>query len=189
MLTGERGVGKTHLCRQVVEEARRRGYSCAGLLSPAVFEDGEKAGITLLDLATEVERPLAVADDEPGELRWGRYRFLPSTLEWAGSALRRAAPCHLLVIDELGPLELKLGQGLVEALNLLDYGAYSLALVVVRAELVGAVLQRLRRAEVMVVEVTIQRRDELPSRILSMLEEQVHQPCLPFGEEGCIVDS
>ena len=52
LLTGERSVGKTYLCQQVVRQARKKGYSCAGVLSPALFADTEKVGINLVDVAT-----------------------------------------------------------------------------------------------------------------------------------------
>lgn len=170
LLTGERGVGKTHLCQRVVREAHERGYSCAGVFSPPVLVDGDKVGISLVDAATGEERTLATADRSPGQVRWGKYRFVSSTLEWGATALTKATPCDLLVVDELGPLELELGQGLVDALDVLSDGGYSLALVVVRPELVKLVDHRLEALETRVVEVTLENRDQLPGQIVSMLD-------------------
>jgi len=170
LLTGERGVGKTHLCQRVVREVLEQGYSCAGVLSPPVIVDGDKVGISLVDAASGAKRALATADRAPGKVRWGKYRFVPSTLEWGVSLLSRATPCDLLVVDELGPLELELGQGLVEALHVLSEGDYSLALVVVRPELVEFVDHRLEGQQTRVIEVTLQNRDRLPGEIVSMLD-------------------
>ena len=51
-------------------------------------------------------------------------------------ALLEANPnCDLLVVDELGPLELVRGEGWQAALEALAQGGYCLALVVVRPEL------------------------------------------------------
>jgi len=187
LLTGERGVGKTHLCQQVVGQARKSGYSCAGVLSPAIISEGEKVGIDLVDAATGEERLLAEADNAGGEVRWGRYRFVRATLEWGAELLRGATPCDLLVVDELGPLELKLGQGLVAALDVLDEGAFSLALVVVRPELVESMRERLRPAETSVLEVDLQNRDQLAGQILSLLDQIGVQRDLPSGADGCII--
>jgi nucleoside-triphosphatase THEP1 len=85
--------------------------------------------------------------------------------------LRRATPCDLLVVDELGPLELKLGQGLVAALDVLEEGAFSLALVVVRPELVDDVRERLRSAEISVLQVDLQSRERLAGQILCLLDQ------------------
>ena len=172
LLTGERSVGKTYLCQQVVRQARKKGYSCAGVLSPALFADTEKVGINLVDVATGEERLLAVADDAPGDVRWGRYRFVPATLEWATNRLETATPCDLLILDELGPLELERGKGLVQALDVLNGGGFSMALVVVRPELVATLERRLEGKGTVVLEVTLQNREQLRGQIVSMLGEK-----------------
>lgn len=187
MLTGERGVGKTHLCQQVVELASRRGFRCAGVLSRAVFEGEERVAIILVDVATKAERTLAVADETPGELRWGRYRFVPATLEWGSEIVTGATPCDLLIVDELGPLELTLGKGLVAALDVLGEGAFSLALVVVRPGLLDTLRERLRCAETRVVAVDLQNRDKLPAQIVSLLGEREMNRDLPLGAEHRII--
>jgi nucleoside-triphosphatase len=171
LITGERGVGKTFLCQKVVEEAQRAGHSCAGLLSPPRSEVQQKEGIGLLDVRSGEERPLATADDASHGLRWGRYRFATSTLEWGSRVLAEATPCDLLVVDELGPLELETGQGLVKALDVLVQGDYALALVVVRPELIGALQERLPGHEIDVIRVTLSNRDRLSTQIAGRLEE------------------
>jgi nucleoside-triphosphatase THEP1 len=181
LLTGERGVGKTHVCQQVVEQAVERGYRCAGVLSRPVLAGEEKVAIILVDVATNAEKTLAVADDAPGGVRWGRYRFVPATLEWGSELLSVATPCELLILDELGPLELTLGQGFVAALQVLEEGAFALAMVVVRAELVDALREQLHHAEVRVVDVDPQSRGRLPGEMLSLLGESVAKRDLPSG--------
>lgn len=172
MLTGEREVGKTHLCQRVVEEAKERGFTCAGVISLAVFESEHKVGITLVDVGTGEERPLASADDLGGDVRWGRYSFVPASLAWGAEILTGATPCDLLVIDELGPLELELGRGLVKAVDVLVRGGFSLAIAVVRPALLGKLRERLGGRQTDVVEVTPLNRDQLPPRLVSMLEEE-----------------
>lgn len=171
LLAGERGVGKTCLCQRVVREACERGLSCAGVVSPAVFEDGEKTGIMLVDVATGEHRPLAVADDLRGEVRWGKYRFVSEALDWGAQVLKAATPCDLLVVDELGPLELEAGQGLVVALHVLNAGGFSLALVVVRPELVENLKERLGARVAQVLEVTLTDREQLPALIVDLLAQ------------------
>jgi len=188
LITGARGVGKTHLCQKVAELAGDRGHCCAGVISRAVFDGEDRVAIIMVDVATNAERTLALADDEPGELRWGRYRFVPATLEWGSDLLTGAAPCDLLIIDELGPLELVLGQGLVAALDVLYEGAFSLALVVVRPELLDTVRGRLRKAETIVVEVDLENRDQLPRQIVSFLKESGVNQDLPIAANHCTID-
>jgi nucleoside-triphosphatase THEP1 len=179
LLTGERGVGKTRLCQRVVQLAQERGYVCAGVLSPAVFSDGEKVSINLIDVSTGEERLLAVADDAPGDVRWGRYRFAPSTLAWATKRLRRAVPCDLFIVDELGPLELESKGGLVEALDILKGGGFGLGLVVIRPELLDSLKGRLQSQNPRVLRVILSNRDRLPRQILSVLDQEQVGPDLP----------
>ena len=179
LLTGERGIGKTHLCQRVVQLALERGYVCAGVLSPAVFSDGEKVAINLIDVSTGEDRLLAVADDMPGDVRSGKYRFVSSTLEWATKRLRRAVPCDLLVVDELGPLELESKGGLVEALDILRGGGFGLGLVVIRPQLLDSLKERLQSAESLVLRVTLANRDRLPGQVLTMLDQAQIGPDSP----------
>jgi nucleoside-triphosphatase len=172
LLTGEREVGKTRLCQRVVGEAERRGFSCAGVLSPALFDGQQKVGISLIDVASGEERSLATADDAPHGVRWGKYRFVPSSLSWGAELLVKAIPCDLLVVDELGPLELESRQGLVGALDVLAQGGFSLALVVVRPALLDEMKGRLKGKQPVILEVNLANRDQLPTQVLSMLEEE-----------------
>ena len=45
VITGEKGIGKTSVCRAVCEKAREKGYEVAGIISPPVFNTkGRKIG-------------------------------------------------------------------------------------------------------------------------------------------------
>jgi len=148
VLTGPPGSGKTTTCLRLVDLARRHGLDCAGIISPARFEgaifdgvifDGDaKVGIDVLDARTGQGRPLAEADDSPADLRTTRYRFDTDAMAWAATILDSACPCDVLVVDELGPLELERGQGWVNVLRVLRDGLYDLAVVVVRPGLIDA---------------------------------------------------
>jgi nucleoside-triphosphatase len=179
LLTGERGIGKTCVCQQVVRLAEERGLVCAGLLSPSVFDGGEKVSIDLKDVATGEKRLLAVADEKPGDTRWGKYRFVSSTLDWASEALRTATPCDLFIVDEVGPLELESGDGLVAALDVLRGGGYRLGLVVIRPELLESLIGRLQPTEPLVLRVTLSNRDRFPEQILSMVDQERQRTDLP----------
>jgi nucleoside-triphosphatase THEP1 len=138
ILTGPFGSGKTTACRQLADLAKQQGVDCAGIISPARFAGGVKVGIDLLNLRTGECRPLATVDAQPSELRTARYRFDAEVMAWGAAVLDTACPCALLIVDELGPLELERGQGWVNALDVLRMGQFVTAVVVVRPSLVEA---------------------------------------------------
>ncbi len=143
LLTGGRGAGKTRWCEAVARAARSAGLAVRGLLSPAVLAGGEKRAIDLLDLATGESCFLAerARPDLPGTEGLG-WRFDLEALAAGNAALERVGACDLLIVDELGPLELGRGSGFTAAFGLLDARRYGLAIVVVRPALVAALQVR-----------------------------------------------
>jgi nucleoside-triphosphatase THEP1 len=159
LLTGERGAGKTTTCLRLAALARAAGLDCAGIVSPALFDGETKAGIDVQDVRTNERRRLADVDPAPAGLRLGPFRFSEESLAWASERLGRACPCQVLIVDEIGPLELELGRGWVEALCVLRRGDYGLAVAVVRPSLVAALQVRLPGRVAAVVTVSAANPD------------------------------
>lgn len=161
VLTGPRGAGKTTVCQSLIAQARAAGWSVAGLLSPALFADGVKTGIQAQALLTDETRLLAqaVADgpeigNDSAHLRFGRWLFDRAVLDWGNEVLAAATPCDLLIVDELGPLELLHGSGWVNGPAWLRLGNYRHGFVVIRPELVAAARQTLPVAQVIDLDQT-----------------------------------
>lgn len=147
-------------CVQLADLARQRALNCAGVISPARFEGGVKVGIDVLDVRTGQRRPLAEAGGaggSPTELRTPRYRFDADAVAWGGEVLNAACPCDVLIVDELGPLELERGQGWANALDILRDGPFGMAVVVVRPGLLDVFRARLAGLMVSVVTLTAYR--------------------------------
>ena len=68
-------------------------------------------------------------------------------LIWGNHVLSNSTPCDLLVVDELGPLEIDRGTGWQAGLAAVDSKEYAVAVVVVRAELLGRILRPLGRCQ------------------------------------------
>jgi nucleoside-triphosphatase len=135
-ISGPSGSGKTTLCLRLAEQALLVDLDCAGLISPARFEGDRKTGIDLLDVRSLARQPLAHLDTVPGKLRTGAFRFDLDTVQWGVQLLKTACPCDVLIIDELGPLELERGQGWTNAIQVVGSAQFQLAVVVVRPNLI-----------------------------------------------------
>ncbi len=169
ILTGERRVGKSTVCGKTVALARDKGYTCGGLITLSHPDDV----LDVVDVRSGDMRRLTLpADVEPAVVQ-GRFRFDPEVLAWGNGALVRATPCHLLVVDELGPLEMERGGGWAKAFVALRTNNFALALVVVRLELVVQAQVRLPVGATTVLNVTPDNRDGLPPVFLEMLEREL----------------
>ena len=144
MISAPRGAGKTVFCRALAGAARAARWDVAGLLSPAVFSEGVKTGISVYDPRTGETRLLGRSSPEANfDLAVGRWHFDSTALEWGNEVLRRSLPCDLLIVDEVGPLELLQGAGWSAAMVALRQAQYKLGVVVVRPELAETALRLL----------------------------------------------
>ncbi len=143
LVTGFSGSGKSTWCAELDGQARQQGLTVRGLLSPAVFVDGRKVGIDMVDLSSGERRRLANLRGEASTgLITTQWKFDPEVVEWGNHILGDLPPSDLLVIDELGPLEFIRDEGLLEGLRLIDDRKFKVACVVVRPSLLADAQQR-----------------------------------------------
>lgn len=141
LITGSRGSGKTTFCDLLARSAREAGWNVAGIISRPVFEGSQRTAIDAEDLSSGAVRRLAVRSQSPtpGSKHWA---FDDAALDWGNHVFSNSTPCDLLIVDELGPLEIDRGEGWQAGLAAVNSKAYAVAVVVVRAELLGSILVR-----------------------------------------------
>ena len=109
IITGERGAGKTSLVKALVDRFRQAEWQIRGVLSPAIFEEGQKTGISIFNLETDEEKTLAVYHRKPAPVdaafRPLHWDFLDSAITWGNSILAESVPCDFPILYEKGPLE------------------------------------------------------------------------------------
>ena len=151
IISGPSGSGKTTACIGFSEHLRTLGVGQAGLISPPVIEDNQKIAIDLKAIHTGEKRQLArllTAAEHPtkepadSDLVLGKWRFDPDAFTWGNSILSHLPNGECFIIDELGPLEFRLGEGLQAGMTLLDNRTLNPAFVVVREELLPAAVKR-----------------------------------------------
>lgn len=171
LLTGTKQVGKTTVCQRVAELARARGYRPQGVLTPALYDgNGAKIGFEALDLGRGQRWLLALTEQGLDGPQIGPYTFDAAGLARAIEVLQQACalPGDLLIVDEIGPLELERGQGFAPLLDLLPLPGPGHVLIVVRPALLPALRRRLG-GEFVIYTVTAGNRDLLPAYIAQEL--------------------
>ncbi|PJF37393.1 MAG: hypothetical protein CUN49_00600 [Candidatus Thermofonsia Clade 1 bacterium] len=137
LISGESGVGKTQWCDQMRAFAERHALRTAGLISYGIFERGQKIAISLCALPSGEQRLLAKRREYTPGTPTPQWAFDEATLAWGDSILAASEACDVLIIDEIGPLELLHAQGWQSAFAVLAAQRYQVACVVVRPTLVA----------------------------------------------------
>jgi nucleoside-triphosphatase THEP1 len=158
VLTGDIGSGKTTLLSDVCLRnpgsgpGRRaaRPRPMAGFLSRRVMNGPRPEGYDLVDLKDGAVRPFLRRQGKPDGEGVGEYNVVPAGLRYADAAIRRSLPSELLVVDEVGPLELD-GRGFWPSLSAVLLDRNRNVLVVIRTGLVDRFMALFKGHEVKVV--------------------------------------
>jgi nucleoside-triphosphatase THEP1 len=168
VLTGERGTGKTLVCTELAAEARAHDLDVAGILT-ATSGPGLHAPRQVIDLRSGASRLFGVpAKGGPDPLTPG-WEVDSDVFAWAAQVLSAAAPCDLLIVDEVGPLELLGGRGWVHALEVLRKGDFGAGLVVCRPSLLTELETSLGGPPAGSFEADPEKSDTLPDLILARM--------------------
>jgi len=106
-VTGRPGIGKTTVLLNAAEGLQARGYHVGGMISMEIRQEGERVGFEIVDFRTNRRGWLARVDQLVGP-QVGKYRVNPSDLDSIGAnaVLNALRDADVVVIDEIGPMEL-----------------------------------------------------------------------------------
>ena len=134
-LVGSSGSGKTRFCEHILQAARQAGKICYGFYCPAVFVHETKAGINTVLISTGEVKSLAKLSQPGSSLAFGKWELSQDTLTWADAWIRKLKRCDVLIIDEIGPLEVYEHRGWASALEVLRQAEFTLGVVTYRPAL------------------------------------------------------
>ena len=161
-VTGSPGIGKSTL---VQKAAKASGLRVGGVLAKDKRVKDRRVGFELLDLGSGAAGMLA---DETGSgPKLGKYRVHPEDLDGIGArAVENALKCELIVVDEVGPMELS-SRRFVSAVEMAL--ASPLPMLVVLHEWSNHRLAKKIRGTFQVITVTRENRESLVNDIVRAL--------------------
>lgn len=160
VLTGTVHSGKTTFLKHLLPRLKALRLPVYGYLSPLVVTAGKRAGYDLFDIRKRQSIPFLRTEGEAGWQKVGPYFFLPGGLEAATAIILGHRPGGILVVDEVGPMELS-GRGVWPALEKALAGPSFHCLLVVRKPLVGVLQRKLGRRRVEIFDIAT--KDILPA--------------------------
>lgn len=142
IITGEKGAGKSLFISKLLNGIKEKGLILGGLYSPGIYKGGKKIGIAVENLRTCEKKMLA--SHAPGwdpEMPLREWKFNENAVSWGNDVLtHQALPCDILVVDEIGYLELEKGKGWTSIFNILKRDDYLYGYIVVRENLLPLAL-------------------------------------------------
>ena len=142
LVYGTSGSGKTTAVTRCFAQAQNRGWRVGGIVAPGSFHDNCRQEFWVVDLASGQQQLLA-RRGLAAPVYCGPFGFSAAGLEFGRAAIRRAISdaVDLLIIDEIGPLELR-NMGWAEVLREILPGKVGHLLLTVRPALCQEVSQK-----------------------------------------------
>lgn len=166
LVEGRPGTGKTTVARRLVDLLQAHGVPLAGFTSEEIREGGRRMGFAIETV--HGERATLAHVRFPGPPRVGRYGVdLKGFERVAIPSLRDPGPDGLVVIDELGKMELASSVFRERVSTLLEVGASIVATIHVFRHPFTDALRR--RPGVELVRISEANRDGLPEALLQRI--------------------
>jgi nucleoside-triphosphatase len=159
LLTGRPECGKTTLIKRVIDEL---AAPAGGFYTEEVRERGERVGFKMITLGGEA---LLAHVDFKTPQHIGKYGLDLCALEKVGVATLREAmrAGELVVLDEIGPMELRSAIFRDVVIEAFDSGVPMLATITARSFPFTDALKK--RSDASLIEVRVNNRDQLASKL------------------------
>jgi len=175
LLTGAPGVGKSTIVSKVILRLKSSGVIVGGCSTLERREKGVRVGFDLVNLTDGTKGQLASISSSLGP-KVGRYRVNLRDLDKIGAngLVNAAASSELIVIDEVGPMELVSPEFRRGVRACLESGKPILAVVHERLE--DDLLEELKRQADEMLSVTLENRETIADSLTASLLKAVGGP-------------
>ncbi len=152
IITGEIGAGKTTFLQNLVQELKEEGISVKGIFSKRLMENGATTGYEIVNIASNKSYPFLGVEKKDFANKIGKYFIDSKGLKQAKKTLRDIDLSEVIIVDEIGKLELR-GDGWADELHLLTQKNAAVLLFSVRKEVVNEVKEKWNLIPVAIFEI------------------------------------
>jgi len=126
-ITGRPGIGKTTLALSIADSIKEKGFVVGGFISPEIKTVRGREGFSIKNLLSGESITLA-SRNKIGELTVGRYFINRESGFFISKAINDAIlSADVILLDEIGPMELKVKEGELSIISALNSGKPILA--------------------------------------------------------------
>ena len=165
IIAGDQREGKTSFLKQVIENLRAKRVNVEGIIAEGIDMDGKRTGFKLINISNNKDVILCGINEKPEWEKTGKYYFNPGGLEFGREVLNKLSADSVLVIDEIGPLEMS-GGGWAESIQKILVNYDNSMIWVVRRSLTEKIIQKFDLKNVSILDIARYRPEELVSWIL-----------------------
>lgn len=172
-LTGKPRIGKSTIIKEVIRRLKAEGVAVGGMFTADMHEGGQRAGFSIEDIRTGEKGILAHVQLHRHGPNVGKYTVNLTDLDGIGahSITTALAQSDLIIIDEIGPMELKSKRFIEAVENALSSDKQLIVTVHQRSahELVRRIQSTFK-----ILEVTEANRDEMAAVILKTVKNSLN---------------
>ncbi len=172
ILSGQRQEGKTTFLQELLPELRNRDIFVTGFLAPAVHENGRRIGFNLLGIESGESMVLCRERQANDNLGFRRFVFNQDALKQGEAILnlKNLRQAQLVIIDEVGPLELK-NEGWTPSIKELCRNSGTVQLWAVRKQMVQQVASAWQVGDVHVFQLAETSPEEMADYIQNLVSK------------------
>jgi nucleoside-triphosphatase THEP1 len=175
IITGDIHQGKTTFVKEIITDLQKQKIGIAGFLSIGVEENGIRTGFNLADVGSSRQIELCSDKKDDRRLKLSRFYFNQEALALGNEILNpdNLSDKQLIVIDEIGPLELN-DQGWSRAIEILTRSITIPQLWIVRRGLLQKISRRWNIGNAYIFDITESSILEVENKLHEILfqEEQ-----------------
>lgn len=109
IIAGDQREGKTTFLKKLTGKLIKIGMHVEGIMAEGMDKEGERTGFQLVNVSNSKSVTLCGIHPKPGWEKTGKYYFNPDGIEFGRKVLSNISADAIVIIDEIGPLEMKDG--------------------------------------------------------------------------------